>query len=120
MRTLVRGGWVVGFSGGGHTLLRDGVVVFEDDRVVHVGSRFVPTLTEKGQPEISLSTWAELWAPAKTPRPIVDRLAQALEKTMKDPAVVSAIEKAGAATLKLVERENEVVRSAARKLGLAR
>jgi tripartite-type tricarboxylate transporter receptor subunit TctC len=88
----------------------------------------VPTLTEKGRPEISLSTWAELWAPAKTPRPIVDRLAQALEKTMKDPAVVSAIEKAGlqveyndpAATLKLVERENEVVRSAARKLGLAR
>ena len=88
----------------------------------------VPTLTEKGQPEISLSTWAELWAPAKTPRPIVDRLAQALEKTMKDPAVVSAIEKAGlqvefndpAATLKLVERENEVVRTAARKLGLAK
>src|SRR6266446_3122843 len=55
----------------------------------------VPTLTEKGQPGISLSTWAELWAPAKTPRPIVDRLAQALEKTMKDPAVVSVIEKAG-------------------------
>jgi tripartite-type tricarboxylate transporter receptor subunit TctC len=88
----------------------------------------VPTLTEKGQPEISLSTWAELWAPAKTPRPIVERLAQALEKTMKDPAVVSAIEKAGlqvefndpAATLKLVERENEVVRTAARKLGLAK
>ena len=88
----------------------------------------VPTLTEKGRPEISLSTWAELWAPAKTPRPIVDRLAQALEKTMKDPAVVSAIEKAGlqveyndpAATLKLVEHENEVVRSAARKLGLAK
>ena len=88
----------------------------------------VPTLTEKGQSDVSLSTWAELWAPAKTPRPIVDRLAQALEKAMKDPAVVSAIEKAGlqveyndpAATLKLVERENEVVRSAARKLGLAK
>ena len=43
MRTLVRGGWVVGFSGSGHTLLRDGVVVFEDDRVVHVGSRFEGT-----------------------------------------------------------------------------
>jgi tripartite-type tricarboxylate transporter receptor subunit TctC len=88
----------------------------------------VPTLTEKGQPDISLSTWAELWAPGKTPRPVVDRLAQALEKTMKDPSVVSAIEKAGlqvehhdpAATQKLVERENEVVRTAARKLGLAK
>jgi cytosine/adenosine deaminase-related metal-dependent hydrolase len=40
MRTVVRGGWVVGFAGGGHTLVRDGVVVFEDDRVVHVGPRF--------------------------------------------------------------------------------
>ena len=39
-RTLVRGGWVVGFSGGAHTLIRDGVVVFEGDRIVHVGHRF--------------------------------------------------------------------------------
>jgi tripartite-type tricarboxylate transporter receptor subunit TctC len=88
----------------------------------------VPTLTEKGQPDISLSTWAELWAPAKTPKPVLDRLVQALDKTMKDPAVVAAIEKAGlqveyndpAATQKLVDRENEIVRAAARKLGLAK
>jgi len=88
----------------------------------------VPTMTEKGQPDASLSTWAELWAPGKTPKPIVDRLAQALEKTMKDPAVVTAIEKAGlqvdyhdpVSTLKLVERENEVVRAVAGKLGLGK
>ena len=40
MRTAVRGGWVVGFAGDGHTLIRDGLVVFEDDRIVHVGPRF--------------------------------------------------------------------------------
>src|SRR5438034_97267 len=40
MRTLVRGGWVVGFARGGHTLVPDGVVVCEDDRIVHVGRRF--------------------------------------------------------------------------------
>ncbi len=40
MRTLVRGGWVVGFAGDSHTLIRDGVVVFEGDRIVHVGPRF--------------------------------------------------------------------------------
>ena len=40
MRTLIRGGWVVGFAGGGHTLVPDGVVVYEDDRIVHVGRRF--------------------------------------------------------------------------------
>ncbi len=40
MRTLVRGGWVIGFAGGGHTLVPDGVVVYEDDRILHVGRRF--------------------------------------------------------------------------------
>ena len=88
----------------------------------------VPTMAEKGQADASLSTWAELWAPAKTPKPVIDRLVQALDKTMKDPAVVAAIEKAGlqveyndpAATLRLVERENEAVRAVAKKLGLGK
>ena len=40
MRTLVRGGWIVGYAAGAHTLVRDGVVVFEEDRIVHVGPRF--------------------------------------------------------------------------------
>src|SRR6185503_4466225 len=44
-----------------------------------------PTMTEKGHPDASLSTWMEIYAPAKTPKPIVDKLAAALEKTMKDP-----------------------------------
>src|SRR6266540_3491596 len=40
MRTLIEGGWVVGYSGSGHELIPNGCVVFEDDRVVHVGSKF--------------------------------------------------------------------------------
>lgn len=40
MRTLVQGGWVVGFDGQAHELLRDGAVVYEDDRIIHVGYRF--------------------------------------------------------------------------------
>src|SRR5262245_13272244 len=40
MRTLVRGGWVVGFANGTHTLVRDGVLVYENDRILHVGTRF--------------------------------------------------------------------------------
>lgn len=40
MRTLIRGGWIVGFADGTHTLHRDGVLVFENDRIVHVGPRF--------------------------------------------------------------------------------
>ena len=40
MRTLVRGGWVVAFGGRTHSLLRDGVVVYEEGRILHVGPRF--------------------------------------------------------------------------------
>jgi len=68
----------------------------------------------------------ELYAPGRTPKAIVDRLAAALEKTMKDPAVIAAIDKAGltaeyhdpAATVRLVERENEIVVRLAKKLNL--
>src|SRR5262249_17701145 len=38
MRTMIQGGWVVGYAGGGHELIPNGCVVFEDDRVVHVGA----------------------------------------------------------------------------------
>ncbi len=40
MRTVIQGGWVVGFGGDTHTLIRDGVVVFKDDRIVHVGANY--------------------------------------------------------------------------------
>ena len=40
MRTLIQGGWVVGFDGRGHELIPNGAVVFENDKVVHVGRGF--------------------------------------------------------------------------------
>lgn len=40
MRTLIEGGWIVGHADGGHTLLRDGVVVYEGNRIIHVGGSF--------------------------------------------------------------------------------
>jgi tripartite-type tricarboxylate transporter receptor subunit TctC len=87
-----------------------------------------PTIGEKGHPEASLSTWMELYAPAKTPKPIIDRVSAALDKTMKDPAVMAAVEKAGLvvehhdpeATQKLIDRENEVVSRLAKKLNLGK
>jgi 5-methylthioadenosine/S-adenosylhomocysteine deaminase len=36
-RTAIRAGWIVAFDGDGHRLLRDGVVVVEGERIVHVG-----------------------------------------------------------------------------------
>jgi len=40
MRTRIDGGWVVAYAGGRHALLRDGVVVYEDGRIIHVGKHF--------------------------------------------------------------------------------
>jgi cytosine/adenosine deaminase-related metal-dependent hydrolase len=40
MRTLIKGSWVVGYDGQEHRLIEDGVVVYEDDRVVHVGKGY--------------------------------------------------------------------------------
>lgn len=41
MKTVIQGGYVVAFDGqGGHRILKDGIVVYEDDRVVHVGKSY--------------------------------------------------------------------------------
>ena len=37
---MIQGGWVVGFQNRGHAILKDGVVVVEDDRILHVGPSF--------------------------------------------------------------------------------
>lgn len=40
MRTLINGGWVVGFDGRSHTLFKNGTVVFEDRVILDVAPRF--------------------------------------------------------------------------------
>jgi cytosine/adenosine deaminase-related metal-dependent hydrolase len=39
-RTAIDAGWIVAHDGRDHRLLRDGVVVFEGDRILHVGKGF--------------------------------------------------------------------------------
>src|SRR5271156_2757591 len=38
MRTMIKAPWVVGFKDGAHTLIRNGVVVYEGNRILHVGT----------------------------------------------------------------------------------
>ena len=45
-RVAIRAGWIVAFDGDGHRLLRDGVVVVEGERIVHVGRTFDGTVDE--------------------------------------------------------------------------
>ena len=37
MKTAIKGDYIVAFDGTEHRILRDGIVVFEDDRITHVG-----------------------------------------------------------------------------------
>jgi tripartite-type tricarboxylate transporter receptor subunit TctC len=55
----------------------------------------LPTLQEQGLPGFECYTWNAFLAPAGTPRPIIDKLNAAINKALADPAVSSALEKAG-------------------------
>ena len=47
----------------------------------------LPTIAESGLPGYDIGTWWGLLAPAKTPRPIVDRIAAAMRKVTAIPSV---------------------------------
>ena len=46
----------------------------------------VPTSAEAGLPEFQMSAWNGLFAPKGTPKPIIDRLVDALDKALDDEA----------------------------------
>lgn len=45
----------------------------------------VPTFAELKLPDLNLTSWTGLAAPAKTPQPIIDRLYQAMRTVLQDP-----------------------------------
>jgi 2-methylaconitate cis-trans-isomerase PrpF/tripartite-type tricarboxylate transporter receptor subunit TctC len=56
----------------------------------------VPTLKEAGVDGVDVQQWYGLFAPAKTPKAIVDRLNKALNQVLNDPEVIQRIEGHGA------------------------
>ncbi|QHE88404.1 Bug family tripartite tricarboxylate transporter substrate binding protein [Hydrogenophaga sp. BPS33] len=56
----------------------------------------VPTLKEQGIANVDLSQWYALFAPAKTPKAVVEQLNKALNQVLADPAVVKRLEEHGA------------------------
>ena len=66
----------------------------------------VPTMVESGFADLSLSAWIGLFAPAKTPRPIIDQLNRAVQAAL-DPELKS----------KLAENGMEVAASTPEELG---
>jgi tripartite-type tricarboxylate transporter receptor subunit TctC len=47
----------------------------------------VPTLAEQGLPNFEVVVWHGMYAPKGTPKPVIDKLAHALQEALKDPVV---------------------------------
>src|SRR6476646_4411850 len=46
MRTAIKGGWIVGHEKGAHTLIRNGVLIYEANKIIHVGHTFAGPVDE--------------------------------------------------------------------------
>lgn len=88
----------------------------------------VPTMAEKGFADASLNIWFGLFLPEKCPRMAVEKLSQSMDKVMRDPNVITQIEKAGLfvdyrdseGTFKLVEQEYATVARVVKKMGIGK
>ncbi|ANN67505.1 Bug family tripartite tricarboxylate transporter substrate binding protein [Bordetella bronchialis] len=56
----------------------------------------VPTVKESGLPGVVVTTWNGIIAPAGTPQPVIDRLAQALKQAVEDPGIRQKLAAVGA------------------------
>lgn len=56
----------------------------------------VPTTVEMGIPNSSYIFWVGMFAPSKTPKPIIDKMNAQIIQVMKSPAVVAQLDKLGA------------------------
>ena len=56
----------------------------------------VPTLKEMGVDGVEVDQWYAIFAPAKTPKDVVSKLNQALNKVLNDPEIIKRIEGHGA------------------------
>lgn len=56
----------------------------------------VPTVVELGQPQLVASSWTGLFAPARTPQPVIDTLNAALAKVLAQPDTRARLDKVGA------------------------
>jgi tripartite-type tricarboxylate transporter receptor subunit TctC len=47
----------------------------------------VATLQEAGVPDFEVDSWYAMFVPAKTPKPVIDKLNRALNSTLQDPDI---------------------------------
>lgn len=56
----------------------------------------VPTLQEQGIADVEVSQWYGIFAPAKTPKPVVEQLNKVLNEVLADKSVIKRLEDHGA------------------------
>lgn len=67
----------------------------------------VPTIDETGVATFEMETWFGLFAPAKTPRPIVERLQAEVGRAIHNPRSVATFDKSGGRVLDMSPAETE-------------
>jgi tripartite-type tricarboxylate transporter receptor subunit TctC len=65
----------------------------------------VPTIAEAGVPGFEATIWLGLMAPARTPKPIIDKLTAAINKTITRPEIVAAWDRQGATPMVMTTAE---------------
>jgi tripartite-type tricarboxylate transporter receptor subunit TctC len=80
------------------------MLALSDDRRA-AQAKDVPTIAESGFPGFRGVSWNGMMAPAKTPKPIIDRVAAEFIKATKDPEFIAQLDKYGASPLGLTPEE---------------
>jgi tripartite-type tricarboxylate transporter receptor subunit TctC len=86
----------------------------------------LPTAVEQGFDEVRIAHWAGVHAPAGTPAPIMDKIAAAVDKAMKDPATIERLKGMGiepiggtrASFIKFVDEERARLGGVAKATGM--
>src|SRR5258708_27212218 len=67
----------------------------------------IPTIIETGVTNLEMETWFGLFAPAKTPQPIVDRLRAQLGRAIKAPDTRATLDKSAGRPLAMPPAETQ-------------
>lgn len=69
----------------------------------------IPTLMETGMIDLEMETWFGLFAPAKTPQPVIDRLRAEIDKAMLSPEVRSRLQQGSGRIMQLNTVQTEAL-----------
>ena len=86
----------------------NGIVVAGPKRLAAIPQ--VPTAQEAGIPDFQLNIWSGIYAPKGTPKDIVAKLADALDKTLDEPATAERLGKLGGTVPPKAERGPDFLR----------